>query len=512
MIEFRLLGPLEAWIGDRQVLLPPGKPRALLARLLLDANRVVPLDVLLEALWGTLPPASARKILQAHVSHLRRALGAGTIETRAPGYAIRIAPSELDLHRFEQVGRAAVAETVPTRRVALLGEALDLWRGPALVEFRHEPFAHAAARELAELRLRTLEQRIETELQLGEHHLVLAELERLVAAEPLRETLRALLMLALYRCGRQAEALDQYRQVRRLLADELGLEPGAPLQALERSILRHEARLEIAHPTGETIPGPIVAIGARLGPLAGTLCHDGRELILVELVASEDEIEQRLVALDQARRDLAAVPAVRTACFTTSSPAADATRLARETAAGLLVVGADLEEALGSLVAEASSDIAFVPRPELPFDPVRGPVLVPFGGGREEWGALELGAWIARAHGLPLCLLGTRANPTRRDASRTLAGASLALQRFSGVSARPLLTDPGAEGILAHEGSVIVASLPPTLDATRRTLVRRATIPVILVRRGAGSGGLIPLRTLTRFSWSLPGELSPEHA
>ena len=131
-------------------------------------------------------------------------------------------------------------------------------------------------------------------------------------------------------------------------------------------------------------------------------------------------------------------------------------------------------------------------------------MLVPFGGGKEEWAALELGAWLARAHGLPLRLLGAEARDGRRDASRMLASASLALQRFAATAAEPVLVPPGPQGILGVEGSVLVASLPAGgLDATRRSLVKRATIPLLFVRPGLRPGGLAPDRTLTRFSWSL---------
>jgi hypothetical protein len=132
---------------------------------------------------------------------------------------------------------------------------------------------------------------------------------------------------------------------------------------------------------------------------------------------------------------------------------------------------------------------------------------VPFGGGREEWAAVELGAWLARAHGVPLRLLGTRGGDDRRDASRTLASASLALQRFAGASAEPVLVAPGADGILSEPGCAIVASLPPgELDATRKELVERTTVPLLFVHAGLRPSGLAPTRTLTRFSWSLRDE------
>ncbi|TML82337.1 MAG: AfsR/SARP family transcriptional regulator, partial [Actinobacteria bacterium] len=200
MNELRLLGPLE-FDG---VALPGGKPRALLARLGLDAGRVVAADTLVGALWGERPPPSAHKVLQAHVSTLRKALGPDAIQTRSPGYVLRAART--DLAWFESLAESARGEPDAGRRAQLYRDALSLWRGPALDEFRREPFAVAAARRLAELRLEALGQRIEAELELGQHERLVGELQALVEQEPLREQPRRQLMLALYRCGRQAEA------------------------------------------------------------------------------------------------------------------------------------------------------------------------------------------------------------------------------------------------------------------------------------------------------------------
>ena len=168
MIRFRLLGPVEALAGGEAVKLPGGKPRALLARLLLEAGRVVPVDVLVDELWRQ-PPASAHKVVQVYVSQLRKALGAEAIETRTPGYFATTRADESDLGRFERLAEDARGTTEPGRRAELLREALSLWRGPALAEFRDEPFADAAARRLAELRLYAVEERIDAELELGEH-------------------------------------------------------------------------------------------------------------------------------------------------------------------------------------------------------------------------------------------------------------------------------------------------------------------------------------------------------
>jgi DNA-binding SARP family transcriptional activator len=506
LTDFRLLGPIEAIAGGRPVDLPAGKPRALLAALLLDANRVVSVEALIQAVWSDAPP-SANKVLQGYVLQLRKAVGRQFIETRAPGYVLNVARDDVDLGRFERLTETARADASPARRAELLRNALSLWRGPALTEFRHEPFAHTAARRLAELRLDALERRIEAELELGDHARLVGELEALVAEEPLREPLRASLMLALYRCGRQAEALERYRDGRRLLVEQLGIEPAPALQDLERRILRQDPRLD--EPSGPAEPprGAVVGVGAELGALLAPLCADGRELVLVELAASHGDLGALTARLDRTRRSLGDGTVVRTACFTSTQPAEDLARLAAEQAAELLVIRGPMEpSAFDELAGSSPCDVVLVARPELSLEP-SGPVLVPFGGGREEWAALELAAWLARAYGLPLRLLGTQVTPGRRDASRTLASASLVLQRFANTPAEPVLVSPGPDGILGEQGSAIVASLPAgELDSTRRALAAQAEIPVLFVRSGLRPGGLAPDRSLTRFSWSLQDE------
>ena len=485
MIEFRLLGPF-----DGPVEVPGGKPRALLARLLLDPGRVVAAAALVEALWGESPPPSAPKVLQAHVSALRKVLGPEAIETRAPGYALRGATS--DLARFEELTERARAESDSARRADLLTEALGLWRGDPLAEFRREPFAEAAAARLAELRLEALAQRIEADLQLGRHEGLVGELSTLVTSEPLRERLREQLMLALYRSGRQADALQVYRDGRAKLVEELGIEPGPELQELERAILRQDAALAAPAAGQSTRRGSIVCVG--VAPL-GLLAPLGREVLLAELADSASALGEAAARLERAR---AGTDDVRTAVFTTTDPVADTMRLATEQAAELLVVTAATDE----LLAQAPCDVALTNGiGEL----AHGAVLVPFGGAREEWPALELGAWLARAHGVPLRLLGIEASDVHRDASRALAGASLALQRFAGISAETALIAAGVDGVLNERGAAIVASLPRgELDATRRALLA-AEVPVLLVHGGLRPGGLAPDRTMPRFSWSLSG-------
>jgi DNA-binding SARP family transcriptional activator len=485
MIEFRLLGPFE---GPHEI--PGGKPRALLARLLLDAGRVVPSDKLVESLWGESPPPSAPKVLQAHVSALRKVLGTEAIETRAPGYALHGATS--DLARFEELTERARRADDPAQRADLLGRALGLWRGMPLAEFRREPFAEAAAVRIAELRFDALVQRIDADLELGKHEAVVGELTALVADEPLRERPRWQLMLALYRSGRQADALLVHREGRARLVDELGIEPGRELQELERAILRQDAQLAGPH-RRDTARGAILCVGVAPLPLLAPL---GRELVLVELHEDAASLRTAGAQLHLLRGETGDV---RTAAFTTSDPVPDIVRLAIEQRAELLIVAAAPDE----LLAAAPCDVALSNGVE---QPGSGAVLVPFGGARAEWPALELGAWLARAHGLRLRLLGVEAGGGRRDASRALAGASLALQRFAGISADTALVTPGPDGVLREDGAAIVASLPKgELDATRRALLA-ADVPVLLVHGGLRPGGLAPDRTMTRFSWSLSGE------
>jgi DNA-binding SARP family transcriptional activator len=236
-MEFRILGPLEVVEEGQPLPLGGKKQRAVLALLLLEAGRVVPTDRLVDQLWGEEPPPTATTSLQNAVSRLRKLLGADRLETKAPGYAVRVARDELDLLRFEHLV-AEVRRLPPKPRADGLRQALALWRGTPLADFRYEPFALVEIARLEELRSAVLEERIEADLEAGRHGEHVGELEALVAAYPLRERLRGQLMLALYRSGRQAEALQAYRDARRVLVDELGIEPSASLQELERAILQ----------------------------------------------------------------------------------------------------------------------------------------------------------------------------------------------------------------------------------------------------------------------------------
>jgi len=232
-LEFRILGPLEVVDGGRTLDVGGQKQRVLLASLLLEANHVVSSDRLIDALWDDEPPPTALKALQVYVSQLRKVVGRDRIDTVAPGYRIAVGPDELDVARFAALAEAGRPE-----------EALSLWRGPALAEFAYRRFAAGETARLEELRLVCIEERIDGDLERARHAELVGELEQLVREHPLRERLRAQLILALYRCGRQAEALDAYGAARTMLVDELGIEPGKRLRDLQHAILTQDAALD----------------------------------------------------------------------------------------------------------------------------------------------------------------------------------------------------------------------------------------------------------------------------
>ena len=252
-MQFRILGALEVDDDGRTVAVAGAKPRALLATLLLHANDVVSVDSLTDALWGDEPPETAKNALQVHVSQLRKALGNDVVDRRGSGYVIEVASADLDLARFQEL--CAEAESLPPAEGAeRLRSALALWRGePEFDRLR-----------LEELRLAALEDRIDLDLELGRHAEVIAELQGLVDAEPLRERPRAQLMLALYRSGRQADALAEFARARETLVDELGVEPGAELQRLQRAVLEQDP--SVAAPAA---PRPVSRLPAPPTPLIG---------------------------------------------------------------------------------------------------------------------------------------------------------------------------------------------------------------------------------------------------
>src|SRR5262245_43623137 len=248
-MEFGVLGPLAVWQDGRELPLGAPQQRAVLAVLLIHAGEVVPTSRLVDALWGERPPERSVKTVQVYVSQLRKVLGEGIIETRPAGYIVRIEPRALDSKRFEVLlerGRTMLVSGVANEAAAALHQALSLWRGPALADFEHTAFARGEIGRLEELRLVALTLRLEADLELGRQAELVPELEALIREHPMREKLRELLILALYRAGRQADALAAYHDARTTLADELGLDPGQSLRRLERAILLQDPSLELA--------------------------------------------------------------------------------------------------------------------------------------------------------------------------------------------------------------------------------------------------------------------------
>ena len=300
-MEFRILGPLEVVEDGRILDLGGPKQRALLAALLLRANEVVSQDALIDDLWGESPPTTAAKTLQAYVSRLRKALAgpddeartAARLETHGHGYVLRIAPGALDADAFQRLleeGRQANARDDPKLAADRLRDALALWRGPALADLAYESFAQPEIARLDELRLTALEERLDADLALGRDDELIGELEALVERHPLRERLRGQLMLALYRAGRQAQALQAYQDGRQHLAAELGLEPSESLRRLERQILEQDPELGASprrtrpaivpasawrHPVRIAVAG-VVVLAVAVGVGAWRLARRGR--------------------------------------------------------------------------------------------------------------------------------------------------------------------------------------------------------------------------------------------
>jgi DNA-binding SARP family transcriptional activator len=270
-VEFGLLGPLAVWSDGRELALGGAKQRALLAVLLLRHNELVTTERLIDDLWDGRPPSTAVKSVQMHVSRLRTLLGPELVETRAGGYLLRLEPHTLDVVRFAELvdeGRRFLADGAPEEADEVLARALALWRGSALADFRYEEFARNEIGRLEELRLAALERRLEAALALGRHAEAVGELEGLVREHPLREGLRELLILALYRSGRQADALATYQDARTALVEELGLDPSPALQQLEQEILRQDPALDLAPLGGRRRRASAPAVSAVEAPLA----------------------------------------------------------------------------------------------------------------------------------------------------------------------------------------------------------------------------------------------------
>ncbi|HKB20302.1 MAG TPA: BTAD domain-containing putative transcriptional regulator [Gaiellaceae bacterium] len=290
-MEFLILGPLEVRDGDRLIPLAGGRQRALLTLLLLNANETVSTDRIVEELWGERSPQTASKVIQNHVSQLRRVLGDESLATDGSGYRLRVERGSLDVDRFEGLldgARTALDRADAESAAGLLRESLALWRGSPLADVAFEPFARTEIARLEERRLVAVEERIEADLMLGRHDDLVGELEALMDGNPLRERLHAQLMLALYRAGRQSEALAAYQQARSTLVEELGIEPGRPLRDLHQRILNQDPSLDLApgaESPGEASRGAFVGRGAELSELLDgleeALAGHGRVFLLV---------------------------------------------------------------------------------------------------------------------------------------------------------------------------------------------------------------------------------------
>ncbi|MFQ5426893.1 MAG: BTAD domain-containing putative transcriptional regulator, partial [Gaiellales bacterium] len=480
-MDFRILGPLEVRLAGGRVEVQGAGQRALLARLLLDANRVVASDRLLAELW-VVPPRSGVKALQQRVVELRRGLeqpaGGQLIHTHEPGYVLELEPDALDLHRFETLlanGDEALQAGRPGDAGAACRSALELWRGPPLAEFPDAPFATEARARLEELYLVALGKRLDADLALGRHGELIGELKELAREHRFREGLWAQLILALYRAGRQAEALETYRETRRILADELGVDPTRELRDLEQAILRQDASLDLPQaPSTQRSDRASHAAPAERSILIAPSDRDNielllavgepltrrppRELILTALAATAEELQATSSLLEGHREALLARGvSARAASFTSDAVGSDLVRLAGVQNVDLLLTDAPAEfltdgvppDDLATIFREAPCDVATV----VPGDrgePGVASIVVPFGATDHDWAALEISAWLAVSRRSTLTLLGSEAQPERgkRDASRLLADVSLIVQRATGVAARPVLVPPGEDAIL----------------------------------------------------------------
>ncbi len=312
-VEFRLLGQVEAWRDGCRVELGGRKQRAVLASLLVRAGTVVPVDRIVDDLWPDDPPARAAATVQVFVSNLRRALEpdrergvpAALLVTAAPGYRLAVDPDAVDADVFARLvdrGRAALDGDDPELAAELLRRAEELWHGPALADLTDTPFARTESARLDELRVGAAEDLFDAELALGRHNAVVPELERRVQEHPMRERLRAQLMLALYRGGRAPEALESYRAGRRVLHEELGLEPGTRLRALEQAVLRQDPDLAWEPPAPVVLPG---ALAAPAGDEPGrVLVVDDSGVNRRLLVAALTALGHEAVAVENGRRAL----------------------------------------------------------------------------------------------------------------------------------------------------------------------------------------------------------------
>jgi hypothetical protein len=458
-------------------------------------------------------------------------------ETRAPGYRLRLEPEKLDLSRFEALIEEASALELE-RAAAKLRAALALWRGPALAEFAYEPFAQPAIARLEELRLTVLERRIDADLACGPTEDVVAELEALVVEHPLRERFCGQLMVALYRCGRQADALTAYRAARTALVEGVGIEPGPALRDLERAILHQDPSLS-ARASAGAVPklvrqGSVIVVAPtmealeRLLPIVTPLVAlaPSRELIMVSVVESDDLAGSSLKLHERAEGLRGDGVSVRSAAMTSSNAVPMLTRLAIDQDADLLLLdgvtnlppSGRFGVLSSSLLTSVVCDVGIVAGSGADTTGSGLAVLVPFSGTEHDWAAIEFAAWFARATGSPLRLLGRAAdNDSEPDASHLLAGASLLVQQIVRVPTELALVPAGPESILADaaRAALLVFGLTERwqqqgLGETRARIATQAPCPAVLLRKGLKPGGIAPAASLTRFTWSLGDPHNPD--
>jgi DNA-binding SARP family transcriptional activator len=515
--------------------------------LLLHADQVVSSDRLVDELWGERAPATAANAVQVYVSQLRkllqpggsRASATGALLTRGRGYQLAVSEAAYDLRTFEarwNEGRDHLHAGDPERAAPILESALALWRGEPLADFRYESFARAEIARLEEIRMAALTDRIECDLALGRHIAAAAELAPLVERHVLHERLRGQLMIALYRSGRQTEALDVFREGRRVLDEEFGLEPGPELTRLHTAILRHDPSLrrsaageDGAVATRRRSVGVVVGPAVEpLVPLIGPVAKaPGRELILTRVLdaAPPASAHERLQAATRALEQQTAAmreegAAVRLAVFTSRSPHADIARFATEQDLDLLLVDAMAmadslaDRAIIELLEVTPCDVGLVVgHSAAAVEAEAAPVLVCFGGSDHDWSALQLGAWIARATGAPLRVAGAAGDRQGgRDASRLVASASLVVQRAFFVVPEPALVLPDVAAIVAaaDQSRLTLLGLSPRwrregLGETRTAIAGATHGPTIFVRRGIRPSAWAPIDAATRFTWSGTG-------
>ena len=538
-VEYRLLGTLQVLAAGESIPLGGRNERALLGALLLQPNQPVSVDRLVDAIWSENPPTTAEHAVSVYVSKLRKRLGTDAIGHAPSGYVLRVAPGQLDLEHFESCCRTARDELAlgnAARARDLLDEALALWRGRALADLEHEDFAKGSIARLEELRLAAIVTRAEAMLELGRAPELVPELEGATARHPHDERLCGLLMLALYRAGRQADALAKFQLMRTRLSDDLGLEPSASLRELERNILTHDASLDLERETETELVRSVVVLPGRIDQLDELaalsepfgLSRNPHEVILtwIEPPGAAHTVSSALAkasaVLAHLRSRLVAKGArARVAAFTAHDRVEDTLRLAARPEVDLLVLGCDLAEAdggrfgseLASIVRGAPCDVAlWFARPARPAVVSDGPVVVPFGALEHDWAALELAAWCAATTERCLVLVGTAGDSSseRRDASRLLADAGLLVQRASGVVAEPRVAAPGRSGLLdaVSDGGLVIVGLSERwstegLGVTRLELARTAPAPVLFLRRGRRPGGLSPPESSTLYRWSV---------